>query len=93
MSLQIKTILKPDGQFVQWDWLSPEGSSHPGFTDKQISNAIEIAFNALSFNSLLSFDNVAIGPKSLTSPSITSDIILLCLGVNNSNNQIISALL
>lgn len=40
---EIKTILKPGGQFVQWDWLSPDESSHPGFTNRQLSDAIEKA--------------------------------------------------
>ena len=37
---QIKTILKPGGQLIQWDWYSPDASSHPGFTEDQISGAI-----------------------------------------------------
>ena len=38
---QIKEILKPGGQLVQWDWCSQEESSHPGFTDSEISDALE----------------------------------------------------
>ena len=37
----ILSLLKPGGRFVQWDWLSPEGSSHPGFTEAQISSAMK----------------------------------------------------
>ena len=37
---KLHTILKPGGRLVQWDWFSPDGSSHPGFTKKQISTAM-----------------------------------------------------
>ena len=41
--LQIKSLLKQDGMFVQWDWFSSGGSSGPGFTEKQMCDAIEKA--------------------------------------------------
>ena len=46
---KLHTILKPGGRLVQWDWFSPDGSSHPGFTKKQISTAMtQAGFQAVS---------------------------------------------
>ena len=41
--LQLKSLLKQDGLFVQWDWFSSAELSGPGFTEKQISDALEKA--------------------------------------------------
>ena len=38
---QIHSLLKAGGRFIQWDWLSPEGSDHPGFTEAQMSGALK----------------------------------------------------
>ena len=39
--LQLISLLKRDGMFVQWDWFSSGESSGPGFTEKHIFDAIE----------------------------------------------------
>ena len=35
----LKTLLKPNGLFVQWDWLKTEGDSDFGFTEEIIGSA------------------------------------------------------
>jgi len=35
----LKSLLKHDGIFVQWDWLSEEGSSNMGLSEKRVNQA------------------------------------------------------
>ena len=35
----LKTLLKPNGLFIQWDWLKTEGDSDFGFTEEIIASA------------------------------------------------------
>ncbi len=39
----IKSLLKPNGVFVQWDWLRSEKDPNFGFTEEMIRNNYEIA--------------------------------------------------
>jgi len=60
----IRSLLKPDGVYVQWDWLSADKNSEGGFTEEWVRQALSRAnFNNMSLSQPFVMDSP---PDSLT---------------------------
>jgi hypothetical protein len=55
--LLLRSLLLPDGLFVQWDWLVSEGESEHGLTREQVATAYQRAgLEMVSFSSPFSVE-------------------------------------
>lgn len=54
----LKTLLRPDGIFVQWDWLKTDGDSDFGFTEETVESAfVQAGLESLSITKAFSLES------------------------------------
>ena len=54
----LKTLLKPNGIFVQWDWLKTDGDSDFGFTEEMVETAfVQVGLESLSITKAFSLES------------------------------------
>jgi SAM-dependent methyltransferase len=63
----LKSLLAPDGVFVQWDWLSPGPASDHGLTEQEVLGALrQTGFKSVSVST----------PFSMSGPRGTMDVLM-----------------
>lgn len=54
----LKTLLRPNGIFVQWDWLKTDGDSDFGFTEETVESAfVQAGLESLSITKAFSLES------------------------------------
>ena len=67
--VMLKSLLKPNGLFIQWDWLTSQSKVGEGFNQESVSKA---------------FTTVGLKTKSMTIPFALDDQkVLMAVGVNH----------